>query len=243
MFTSPSASASTLFRSCSTGGSPRNFTRTSVPPRKSTPQFNPRVNRATRLNVTATTERPMNRTFFPITSKLALVSSCNCFTPGSPSKGPSDAQGLHPLRPSEDGVEQRPRDEDGGEQIGQNADAQGDRESLDRSGSVAEQEDRGDEGGQVGVDDGAQGLGEPASHRRLHRLSEPQLFPDSLEDQHVGVHRHSDGERDSRDSRERQRGSEITHRSEQEQNIQSESQIRVHPRQPVIDEHEQHHQG
>src|SRR5262245_43767415 len=192
--TSPIPSASSSFRTFSTEGSFRKRTRTSVPPRKSTPQLRPRVNNVKRLATTATAEMPMKRNFFPITSKLVLVKRWNCFTLESPFRA-SDAQVVHPTR-AQVGVEQGVRDEYVGIQVCNDSDAQRHGETADRPGAVAKQEQRGDEGRHVGIHDGAEGFGEAARHGSLDGLPQPKLFSDSLEDQHVGVYRHADGQGD-----------------------------------------------
>src|SRR5437867_3537813 len=215
--TSPIASASRSFRTCSTEGSVRKRTLTSVPPRKSTPQLRPRVNNAKRLATTAAAEIPMNRNFFPITSKLVLVRRWNCFTTDSPLRA-SDAQDLH-APGTQVGVEKGAGDKDVGIQVRQDADAQGHGKAPDRTRAVAEQEEGRDERRDVGVDDGAQGLRETVGHRALDGLPEPELFPDSLEDEHVGVHSHPDGQVDSGDSREGDRGVEIAHGTQEQQDI------------------------
>ena len=57
------------------------------------------------------------------------------------------------------------------------------------------------------IDDSA--LSKPASIADAHRPAGAQLLADALEDQHVGVDRHADGEDDAGDAGQRQRGAEV----------------------------------
>ena len=74
-------------------------------------------------------------------------------------------------------VEDDPRDEDGGKHADHDADGQRHGESLDRPGPEAEEEQRRDEGGHVGVEDGQEGLRVAGLDGRPRRLSQPELLP------------------------------------------------------------------
>src|SRR5882672_3004333 len=236
MLTPPRARASSFCRICSTDGSETNLTRASVPPRKSIPQLSPRVNRANRLTVTAITDTPMKSAFLPITLKFAWVSNWSCFKPES-SGGRSDAQRLDASSAPEHCVENGARDEHRREEIGQDPDAEGDRETLDRPAAVSEEENRRDERREVRIDDAAQRFPEASRNRGLHRPAQTQFLADSLEDEDVGVDRHADGQSNPGDPGKGQSGSKIAHGSQKEQDVQRQRHRRVHPREAVVDQH------
>ena len=88
-------------------------------------------------------------------------------------------------------VVDHPGAEQGGEEIEDDAQAQGDGEALDGAGAEEEQDHRGDQGGDVGVDDGPEGLVIAAVDAGLQGLAGMELLPHSFINQDVGVHRHA----------------------------------------------------
>ena len=79
-------------------------------------------------------------------------------------------------------------------------------ESADRPFPEQEEEGARNDGGHVGVDDGPPRLIETRIHGRDNCLARPQLLADTLENQYVRIHRHTDGQNHSGDSRQRQHG-------------------------------------
>src|SRR5262249_34429956 len=102
----------------------------------------------------------------------------------------SDAQPLD-LAAAQPVVVDHPREQHRGVQIGDQADAQRDREPLDGAGAELEQEHRADERGDVGVENGAERAVVAHLDRLPHAALVAQLLTDALEDQHVGVDRHA----------------------------------------------------
>ena len=98
-------------------------------------------------------------------------------------------------------VHQHPRQQDGSEHGGQDADTQRHRKALDGPGAEIEQHHGGDERGHIGVHDGGQGLVIAKVDTGLGGIAVPQLLPDSLEYQDVGVHRHAHRQHDAGDPR------------------------------------------
>src|SRR5208337_4363012 len=66
------------------------------------------------------------------------------------------------------------------------------------------------------------------------------LFADALEDQHVRVHAHTDGENDSGNAWQGERGSGVAEEAKQDDQVQKQRQVGVDARAPVVNEHEGH---
>ena len=120
---------------------------------------------------------------------------------------------------------------------------QGDREALDRPRAELEEEGGGDEGGGVGVEDRDPHAVEAVVDGGLHRLAVAQLLADALEDEHVGVHAHADGEDDAGDAGQGQGGAEVGHGPEEDEQVGGEGHDRVQAGEPVVDEHEDGEEG
>src|SRR5215475_4964035 len=112
--------------------------------------------------------------------------------PGSVSLTGSYRDGLELAAAHVDEVEQQAREEDGREEAGYQTHEEGDREAFHRSRPEVVEDARGDQHGDVGVDDRAKGAGESGVDRGPGRLADADLLTDALEDQDVGVHRHTD---------------------------------------------------
>ena len=95
---------------------------------------------------------------------------------------------------------------DRGKDIGNQTNDQGDGKAADGARSEEAQEGGGNDGGDVRVDDGPEGIVETGIHRRGRGFAVADFFADPLKDQHVGVHAHADGKDDARDAREGQHG-------------------------------------
>src|ERR1700677_4351004 len=102
--------------------------------------------------------------------------------------------------PGEDGFEDDAGDEYGGKQVGEKAEDEGDCEASDRAGAEDHQDEGRDDGGDVSIHNGVQGVFEALLDGDCGGLAEMELFADALEDEDVGVDAHTDGEDDAGDS-------------------------------------------
>ena len=112
-------------------------------------------------------------------------------------------------RPRQLVLENRLRHKHRREHVGDQADRQGHRKALHRTFPEQEQKGAGYHRGDVRVDNRPPGFIETGVHRRHDRLAGPQFLADALEDQHVRIHRHTDGQDHAGDARQRQRRVEI----------------------------------
>ena len=69
-----------------------------------------------------------------------------------------------------------------------------------------------------------------------------QFLTDAGENQHVGVHRHTDGEHDTRNTRQCQRRTNQRHEGDQQHQVGRQRHDRNHAEDAVIENHEQHDQ-
>src|SRR5216110_569282 len=105
-----------------------------------------------------------------------LVPIRNCSIVGGLSG--SDAQPLD-LGAAEHGVEDHAREYDGGEHVGDQADDERDRESLDGAGAELKEEERAHDGGDVGIEDGAERAVVAQLDRLTDALPGAQLLADA----------------------------------------------------------------
>src|SRR6266545_1793993 len=210
---SPRFAPSRILRRRSTSGRSANFRAIAVPPAKSMPNFRPFCTKI------ANTPTRISAQEAKIAHHLYLRKSMLVWRNSSMARS-SDRQGVDVLAPSVDDVEQRVRNEDGGEDGNEQADDERYGEPFDGSGAELEQEHRGDDDGQVRVDDGREGLREAVLDRRARSAAAPQLFADPLEDQHVRVDRHANGEDEAGNAGQRQGRSEERHGAQQQQRVQ-----------------------
>ena len=95
-----------------------------------------------------------------------------------------------------------------------------------------------DQGGDVGVQDRTERALVTRRNRRLRVGPTAQFLADAFVDQHVGINRHTEGQRDSRDARQGQRGLQQGEQGDQKQQIDRESQHRNGTKQQVVKTHE-----
>ncbi len=88
---------------------------------------------------------------------------------------------------------------------------------------------------------GAEGARETRVDGGTHRLPRSQLFPDSLEDQDIGIDGHADGQHYPRDARQGQGGVEARHGREQDEKVEGQRHVGDEPGETVVDEHEDDH--
>src|SRR5512136_1684638 len=92
-------------------------------------------------------------------------------------------------------IENDPRHEHGGQYAVDEADGQCHGEPFDRPGPELEEEHGRYQCGDVGVENGDEGLSVARLDDRPGGLAQPDFFPGPLEDQHVGVHSHTDDQK------------------------------------------------
>src|SRR5215218_5808292 len=105
----------------------------------------------------------------------------------------SDTQGRHGRPATKPDHVEGTGDEDRSDHRGDDAQNQGNREALYRPGAELEQEKRGQYHANVGVDDGVHRVAKAFVDGQPDRLPMQQLFSHSLEDEHIVVHRQTDG--------------------------------------------------
>ena len=125
----------------------------------------------------------------------------------------------------EDAVEDGARNKDGGEQVCQQAEGEGDGETFDRTGPEQEQDGCRHNRGHVGVDNRQPSVAKALLHGRGRILPGAQLLADALEDEHVGVYAHADGEDKAGDPGQSQRGPGEAKEAEQDDQVQDQREI------------------
>ena len=86
-------------------------------------------------------------------------------------------------------------------------------------------------------------MAEALIHGGWRRLAIPQFFPDTLKNEDIGVHTHTDGQNHSRNPRQSQRHVHAcdrgpTQEPEQDDQIQNQGHVRIDARPAVVDQHE-----
>ncbi len=127
------------------------------------------------------------------------------------------------------------------EHRGQHTDRQRHGKTLHRPRAKEKQHHGGDQRGDIGVDD--------CRHRPLEaridclerRSPRAKLFAYALENQHVGIDRHTHRKHDAGDTRKRERRAQRRKRRKDHADIEHQRDIGKHPEQPVGRQHEQHH--
>src|SRR6478752_2960622 len=201
----------------------------SVPPLKSMPKFRPWVKNRMIAMIDSVAEigNEMRRNWVKskcvssgtirsdgnIPSALTTVSTAirtpramrtKCVTTGP---AISDRHGLRPLPLHPPRHDQAGKGK-GGENRGDDADAEGHGEAAHRSGADIEQHRGGDEGRDVGIENRRQRALEASINRRDRGAAAAQFLADALVDQHVGIDRDANGEHDAGNAGQRQRGVE-----------------------------------
>ncbi len=119
----------------------------------------------------------------------------------------------------ENPVEDVAGDDERGEEIGDDAEHEGDGEATQRAGAEVGEHDGGDERGDVGVEDGAEGLLEAGVDGEAGGLAQRELVANALIDEHVGVDGHADGEHDAGDAGQREGEVELREEAEEKDEI------------------------
>ena len=71
-------------------------------------------------------------------------------------------------------------------------------------------------------------------------LPRAQLFADALEDQHIGVNSHADGQDDAGDAGQGQRGVKTGQYRHDEEHVEQEGAVGDQPGGAVVEDHEDH---
>src|SRR5882757_9349595 len=216
-------------------------TSTSTPPLKSMPKLRPRpisrpmAMRDTRMDSPSATLRWAMKLIFGTLENTRIDLSPNPITG-------LNRQVLQ-LAALEDIVRDGARAHSGGEHGGGEADHQRHREALDRTLAEQEQHEGGDEGGDVGVGDGEEGALVAGVHRRMRRQAQTQFLADTFVDQHVGVHRHAQGQHHAGDAGHGQRGLEDRQHRDQDDHVEQQGYVGEQAEHGVVHRHEHHHQA
>ena len=110
-------------------------------------------------------------------------------------------------------------EEQGGEHRGDDAEGQGDGEALDRAGGLPEKDGRGNERGDVGVENGGESFVISRIDGRPERFAGGHFLAQSFVDEHVGVDGHTDGQDDAGDTGKGEHEVEHAHRAEEQDEI------------------------
>ena len=111
---------------------------------------------------------------------------------------------------------------------------------LHRSGAELVKDGGRQRRGDVRVDDGAPGVAEALVDRGADGLAAIEFLADALEDQEVRVDRHTDGEHEAGDARQREHGAEPGQHRQREERVEHQAEHREHAAEPVVDDHDQH---
>ena len=137
-----------------------------------------------------------------------------------------------------DQVDDRARHEHCREDRRQNAQAVHDRKPAHRSGAEDQQRHAGDQRRDVRVEDRREGLVVAFVDRLLRTAAVAQFLAHALVDQHVGVDRHAERQRDGRDARQRQRGLQQRQQRDQQHHVDAQRDHRDQAEHPVVQDHE-----
>ena len=116
-----------------------------------------------------------------------------------------------------------------------------DGEPAHRPGADAEEDERGDDRGQVGVEDDQEGAFVAGADRQAQRLAALAFLADALVDQHVRVHRHAERQHQSGDARQREHRLHAGHSAEHEQQVHQHGEVGDDAADEVVDRHEDDH--
>ena len=100
-----------------------------------------------------------------------------------------------------------------------------------------------EQGRQVGVDNRRKRALITGVERRHGRAAEPHFLADTLEDQHIGVNRHANGQHDPRDTRQGQGRLKRRQRADEQGDVEEQRDIGEDPEQAVRDDHERRRPG
>ncbi len=133
------------------------------------------------------------------------------------------------------------RNEQGGEQAHHDAPAQREAEALDLLAAHVVDDHADQQGGDVGVDDRAEGLVVAVLDDHTQRGAAGLLLAHALEDQHVGIHGHADGEDHSGDAGQGKACPQHGHGREYQHYVHEQGHVGDGPADQVVSDHQQGH--
>ena len=139
-------------------------------------------------------------------------------------------------------VEHDARAEDGRKHTQHDAQPQHDGKAFDLVASDNVQHGGGDQRGQVGVDDGGRSAGEPVADGHPQSGAPIEFLTDTLEDQHVGVDGHTDGQHQTGQPWQGKRGLDGNHHGQNQQEVQHQGPAGHNARKTVVEQHEHQYQ-
>ena len=114
-------------------------------------------------------------------------------------------------------------------------------EALDRTGTEDVEDDTGEEGGHLTVDDGGVGVLVTVGDGLGEALASGQLFLDTLIDDHVRIHGHTQGQDETGDTREGKDGAEGDEGAEEQEHVAQQGDVGDETGSLVEEHHVQEH--
>ena len=139
-------------------------------------------------------------------------------------------------------LDQQAGNEDRTEERGQNTDNQRSGETLHRTVSEDEQNDTGDDRGKVTVDDRGVCFRETVLDSQAQTLTAAKLLLDAFVNNHVGIHGHTHRQHDTRDTGQRQHGTERNQNTEQQEYVAQQGDIGQPAGCLIVEAHIEKHQ-
>src|SRR4030065_1058826 len=130
-----------------------------------------------------------------------------------------------------------------GEQVYKYAEAERYRKALYGAAAELEEHGGGDKRRYMGVNDGPPRVTVPGVYRRARGPPALQFLFYPLEYKDIGVNAHADRKDDACDARQGERGAGPRQGPEQHDDVQQYREVRYRPGEPVVEYHEQEHEG
>ena len=121
-------------------------------------------------------------------------------------------------------------------------DDEGGGEALDGTATEHEEDDTGEDGGHLSVDDGGVGVAVTVGHGLAETLAGGKLFLDSFVDDHVRIHCHTHGQDETCDTGQGEHGSEGNQCAEEEENVAQKGYVSCDTGSHVEEDHVDEHQ-
>ena len=137
-------------------------------------------------------------------------------------------------------VEAEVRYENGREHGGKDAQRQRDGKAAYRAGAELVEHGGGEQGGEIGIEDGASSFAEACGHGLAYGQAAAYLFAYALENKDVGVHRHTDGEHHARYARKGERSAEDAEAGKEQAYGEGEHEVGQQAAHAVADLHDEH---
>eukprot|EP01022_Parablepharisma_sp_SALTPOND_P017185 TRINITY_DN2694_c0_g2_i1.p1 TRINITY_DN2694_c0_g2~~TRINITY_DN2694_c0_g2_i1.p1 ORF type:complete len:1604 (-),score=291.28 TRINITY_DN2694_c0_g2_i1:31015-35826(-) len=139
-------------------------------------------------------------------------------------------------------VEEDARNENRREHGRQDTERQRDGKAADGPGTELVEDDRRDDRGHVCIENGQRGAGVALIHGGAGGKSLAQLLAYALVDQHVGVHGHTEGEDDTRNTWQGKRCAKSGQASQNQEDVERQNGIRHHAGEAIVDDHKDDHE-